>query len=363
MSAWSPISDWPSAPLTADQRDLVSLVDQLTAEIGGDVAEAERDRTPDVVPARIRKVLADTGLLGVGLAAQHGGAGADVATVLLAVQRLAVADPVAAMVVVHQHAAASGAGETDLVAGIVAGRLAVYVDADAARGLDIRPAAERHGSPARLDTGIEPDWIVVRHGHACVAVAWPDQRVVAGSPVRRSGLRGLGTSIANVDVAALFGEGGVGDEALAARARTLWRLGVAAAAIGVAERATAIAARYVRERQQFGAPLIDLPAMQVRLARVVTELGGAWSQLWAAAPRAPAPDPSSSAAVALLTSSVIAAARRAADEALGMLGGYGYVSEFGLTRAVRDLISLSASSTVGLPNLAHSGWIAAGGER
>jgi alkylation response protein AidB-like acyl-CoA dehydrogenase len=115
------------------------------------------------------------------------------------------------------------------------------------------------------------------------------------------------------------------------------RLNIGACALGGGEAALAKALAYMRERTAFGRPIIEFQALQFRLADMAIELEAARSLLWraAAALDAKARDATRLCAMAKKTASD--AGFNTANNALQMLGGYGYLADYGIEKIVRDL--------------------------
>ncbi len=124
--------------------------------------------------------------------------------------------------------------------------------------------------------------------------------------------------------------------ALATLERT--RLGAAAQAVGIAQGATDYANDYAKERIAFGAPINELQAIQFKLADMETRTAAARELLYKAcamADRDPAP-----AGLGKWTSMAKLFASDSAMavtvEAVQVLGGYGYVTDYPVERMMRD---------------------------
>jgi len=115
------------------------------------------------------------------------------------------------------------------------------------------------------------------------------------------------------------------------------RLNIAACSVGGAQAALDRAMAYVQERRAFGRAIADFQATQFRLADMATELEAARSLLWRACAKLDARAPDATAFCAMAKRFATDAGFRVADEALQLLGGYGYLAEYGVEKLVRDL--------------------------
>jgi alkylation response protein AidB-like acyl-CoA dehydrogenase len=115
------------------------------------------------------------------------------------------------------------------------------------------------------------------------------------------------------------------------------RLNIGACALGGGEAALAKALSYMRERRAFGRPIIDFQALQFRLADMATSLEAARSLLWRAAATLDAKAPDATQLCAMAKRVATDAGFNAANDALQLLGGYGYLSDYGIEKIVRDL--------------------------
>jgi hypothetical protein len=141
---------------------------------------------------------------------------------------------------------------------------------------------------------------------------------------------------ARVPVAGLLGEEGQGFR-IAMAGLDGGRLNIAACALGGAQAALDRALEYVQERYAFGRPIAEFQNTQFRLADMRTELEAARALLWRAAAKLDAGAPDATAFCAMAKRFVTDAAHKAADDALQLLGGYGYLAEYGIEKIVRDL--------------------------
>jgi short-chain 2-methylacyl-CoA dehydrogenase len=113
------------------------------------------------------------------------------------------------------------------------------------------------------------------------------------------------------------------------------RIGVAAMGVGLAQGALDQALAYAKERRAFGKPISKFQAIQAKLADMATEIAAArlltYQAAWLKDQRRPF---SLVAAQAKLKTGRLAV--KAADEAVQIHGGYGYIEEYPVCRFYRD---------------------------
>lgn len=113
------------------------------------------------------------------------------------------------------------------------------------------------------------------------------------------------------------------------------RIGIGAQMIGVAQGALDAAAKYIKERKQFGKAIADFQGVQFQVAEMATDLEAARLLVYNAARLKDAGLPfTREAAMAKLFSSN--AANRIASQALELFGGYGYSKEYPAEKFYRD---------------------------
>jgi alkylation response protein AidB-like acyl-CoA dehydrogenase len=115
------------------------------------------------------------------------------------------------------------------------------------------------------------------------------------------------------------------------------RVNIAACSLGGAAAALERARVHVRERRQFGRALADFQATQFKLADMATELEAARLLTWRAAVALDEAAPARSTACAMAKRFATDVGFRVVDEALQLLGGYGYIRDYGIERRLRDL--------------------------
>jgi alkylation response protein AidB-like acyl-CoA dehydrogenase len=122
--------------------------------------------------------------------------------------------------------------------------------------------------------------------------------------------------------------------ALATLERT--RLGAAAQAVGIAQGATDFANGYAKERIAFGKPINELQAIQFKLADMETRTAAARELLYKACAMADRREPGLGKWTSMAKLFASDTAMWVTVEAIQVLGGYGYVTEYPVERMMRD---------------------------
>ena len=115
------------------------------------------------------------------------------------------------------------------------------------------------------------------------------------------------------------------------------RLNIAACSLGGGQAAYDKASRYLVDRQAFGSALIDEPTIRFALADMATALETSRLILWRAASALDNDEADKVTLCAMAKLYVTDSCFEVADRALQLLGGYGYLREYGLEKIVRDL--------------------------
>ncbi len=115
------------------------------------------------------------------------------------------------------------------------------------------------------------------------------------------------------------------------------RLNIAACSLGGAQSALDKALTYTAERKAFGRNIDQFQALQFRLADMETELQAARIFLYAAASKLDAKAHDASKWSAMAKRFVTDTGFKVANDALQLLGGYGYLHDYGIEKLVRDL--------------------------
>ncbi|NML60561.1 acyl-CoA dehydrogenase [Massilia sp. RP-1-19] len=114
------------------------------------------------------------------------------------------------------------------------------------------------------------------------------------------------------------------------------RIGIASQSVGMARAAFDAALAYARDRESFGKPIFEHQAVQFKLSDMATKIEAARQLILHAASMKDAGLPClKEAAMAKLFASEMA--ERVVSDAMQVLGGYGYVSDFPVERIYRDV--------------------------
>ena len=331
------------------------------------VAPGARDRDRnEQFPAELLAEMAELGLLGVNVPAAYGGAEAGATSYALAMMEIAeaCASTAVAMAVTNMCAeliTAFGTEEqkqrhvTRLTSGkAVAGAFALSEPQAGSDASALETRAERtkdgwvlNGSKQWITSGDRAGVMVVwarsggpgAGGLSAFIVEGGTKGLVAGRHEDKMGLRGSTTvplqfEDCRLPTDALLGPEGQGFK-LAMMALDGGRIGIASQACGVARAALAASVRYTRERKAFGKSVSDFQAVRFMLANIQTELAAAELMTLRAAELKESGRPfTREASMAKVFASEMA--NRAADKAVQLHGGYGYIDEFPVERYLRD---------------------------
>jgi len=115
------------------------------------------------------------------------------------------------------------------------------------------------------------------------------------------------------------------------------RINIGCCSLGGAQAALDAAISYTKERKQFGKEISAFQNTQFKLADMVTELEASRMMIYRAANMLDNKLPNAGSACAMAKRYATDACSKIANDALQLHGGYGYLSEYGVERIVRDL--------------------------
>jgi len=203
------------------------------------------------------------------------------------------------------------------------------------------------GAKAWVTHGGEADFYTVfartsdhrSRGVSCFLVPADADGLSAAKPESKMGLTGSTTATIQLDDVVVEDERLIGDEGqglqIALTALDSGRLGIAAAAVGLAQGALDQSVRYAQQRETFGKPIIEHQGLGFLLADMAASVESARATVLAAARRRDRGlDFSRQASVAKLVATD--AAMRVTTDAVQALGGAGYTTEFPVERYMRE---------------------------
>ncbi|ASY18090.1 butyryl-CoA dehydrogenase [Candidatus Planktophila versatilis] len=167
-----------------------------------------------------------------------------------------------------------------------------------------------------------------------------DPGVSFGAPEKKMGFRGSPTRevyFDNVEVGddRRIGEVGKGF-ALAMDTLDHTRITIAAQALGLAQGAFDVAKKYSHERKQFGKEIFDFQGVQFMLADMAIGIESARQLTYAAAAKSERGDKDLRFFSASSKTYATDVAMKVTTDAVQVLGGYGYVSDYPVERMMRD---------------------------
>jgi alkylation response protein AidB-like acyl-CoA dehydrogenase len=351
---------------TTDHDELRAVVRELAEERIAPRA-AEIDEKAEF-PWDLKELLAKQDLLGTCFEEKHGGTNLDTIGQSIVAEEIARADATTSLIPIVQKLGAlpimlAGTDEQKdrYFPRLASGEwLAAFGLTEAAAGSDVasnRMRATRdgdgyvlngskrfitHGSVANLLTvfALTDPEAGGRKGMSAFIVEADTPGFAAPRVEHKMGIRGSPTAEltfddARVPVANRLGEEGDGFKiAMATLDRS--RLGIAAQAVGIAQGALDAAVGYAADRQQFGQRVVDFEGIQFMLADMASQTEAARQLTYAAAARV---DAQASDLPYWTSSAKLVAgdtAMKVTTDAVQVLGGYGYISEYPVERMMRD---------------------------
>jgi alkylation response protein AidB-like acyl-CoA dehydrogenase len=349
--------------LPQEHRDFRATIRQIVDEKVRPRA-AEIDATGEY-PWDVRKLFAEQDILALPFAAEYGGTGTGTLMLQIAVEEIAKACASSALVLMVQELGTLsiqlfGTDELKerLLPRCASGEWSpAFALSEPEAGSDpasMRTTAVRDGDSWVINGN--KNWITnsgVADFYVVFALSDRENRRLSAFVVEKDregfsvgklehklGIKGSPTGSPVFDDVRVPDENLIGTEgkglsiALATLERT--RLGAAAQAVGIAQGATDYANAYAKERIAFGKPINELQGIQFKLADMETRTAAARELLYKAcamADRGEAGLGKYSSMAKLFASDT---AMWVTVEAIQVLGGYGYVSEYPVERMMRD---------------------------
>ena len=352
---------------TDEGQDLIDLTREICAkELRPKVDEAERAAaTDESFPTEVFRTLGAAGLLSLPLPEEHGGYGQPYEVYLQVVEEIASAwMSVAVGVSVHAltayPVATFGTAEQQaaLLPGMLSGdQLGAYCLSEPLAGSDIASMTTRatrdgdeyviKGRKAWISHAGHADYYTTfartsddgGRGLSCIVVPADAEGISFGAPERKMGLHCDTVREVILDDVRVPADRRIGEEgrgmAIALSALDAGRLGIAAAATGLAQGALDLATGYAKERQQFGRAIGSFQGLSFLLADMEAAVTSARATYLHAARLKDAGRPyGKEAAVAKLVATDTA--MTVTTDAVQVLGGAGYTQDFPAERYMRE---------------------------
>ncbi len=354
---------------TEEQKLMVSAVAQLATKLRGQIRANEK---LGGLPEEVRKTAFEMGLGGaVAVPESHGGAGLGMVTAVLLEEALAHGDPSAPFAL--GGAGSLGTALAELANGEQASAALSEVGSwdrvGAVAWSEPRPNRERPGFTTRA-TREGDGWIIegeksfvlgadraaafVVFAQVDADAGWggigaflvPRERVKVGAPLAKLGLDLASACTVKLDAvrvpdsARLAGNGDFIRSTL--RFFTKEGLKVAARAVGLSQAAFDIALDYVSNRRAFGKPIGHFQAVAFTLADRAIDIDAARAlvaraaALWDQPDRTEAMEKEALVASAFAISYSLEAAMKAADDAVQLHGGAGFMRDYPVEKLMRD---------------------------
>ncbi len=346
-----------------EAEELIKLTRQIAADrLAPAAAAAEEAGT---FPRDAFRLLGSSGLLSLPYPEEYGGGAQPYETYLQMLEELGSAwMSVAVGVSVHSLScyplAEFGTVEqrAALLPRLLTGDLlGAYCLSEAQAGSDVSAIATRarpdgdgwrlSGTKSWITHGGHADFYTVfartdddpTRGLSCFLVDAGVDGLSFGAPERKMGLTASSTTLVNLDDVRVSGDRLVGAPGMGMRialsALDSGRLGIAAAATGLAQAALDVAVAYAKQREQFGKAIGEFQGLQFLLADMTAAVGAARATyLHAARMRDRGIRFTRAAACAKLIATD--AAMRVTTDAVQVLGGAGYTKDFPVERYLRE---------------------------
>ncbi|MDJ0950805.1 MAG: acyl-CoA dehydrogenase family protein [Alphaproteobacteria bacterium] len=327
----------------------------------------EWDRTAEVPMDTLRE-MGGLGLLGMVIPEEWGGAGADYASYVLALEEISAGDGGVSTIMSVNNAPVGAAISTfgttaqkerflrPLARGEIIGAFALTEPQAGSDAANLRTRARREGNKYVLNgtkqfitsgsiAGVNMVFAVTdpeigKKGISAFLVPTDTPGYRVASVEKKLGQRASDTCqivFEDMEVTPdlLLGEEGEGYKIALANLEA-GRVAIAAQATGMARAAYEAALDYAKERTSFGKPLIEHQALAFRLADMATKIEAARQLYMHAAHLRDAGEPClKEASMAKLFASEMA--EEVCSAALQIHGGYGYLNDFPVERIYRDV--------------------------
>jgi alkylation response protein AidB-like acyl-CoA dehydrogenase len=351
---------------SAEHHELRAIVRELATERIAPRA-ADIDATAEF-PWDLKELLAQQDLLGTCFAEEHGGTNLDTIAQTILVEEIARADATTSLIPIVQKLGAlpiilAGSDEQKdrYFPRLASGEwLIAFALTEAAAGSDVAANRMRathdgdgyvlsgskrfitHGSVANVLTAFaltDPE-AGGRKGMSAFIVETDTPGFAVARVEHKMGIRGSPTAELIFDGVRVPVDNRIGADGdgfrIAMETLDRSRLSIAAQAVGIAQGALDAAVAYAADRRQFGQRVADFQGIQWMLADMTSQTEAARQLTYAAAARV---DANASDLPYWTSSAKLVAgdtAMRVTTDAVQVMGGYGYITEYPVERMMRD---------------------------
>jgi alkylation response protein AidB-like acyl-CoA dehydrogenase len=350
--------------LASEEKMLIDMVRDLAREKVAPRA-AEIDATGEF-PWDMKELLAQQDIFAMPFPEEYGGLGSSELSILMVIEELAKACATTSLLLCVQQLGSlpillAGTDEQKqrFIPKLASGEwLAAYALTEPGSGSDagaMRTRAEKRGDTyvlnglkhfitnagvAHINTVFAVTSDQGTRGISAFVVEGDRPGFHMGKVENKMGIRGSQTGELVFEDCEIPAENLLGNEgegfkiALATLDRT--RPGIAAQALGIAQGALDFAVEYAKQRVQFGKPIWDNQAIQFMLADMDIQVEAARQLVYHVGELMDAGTPRFSRESAIAKTYASDAAISVTNDAIQVLGGYGYMKEFPVERMMRD---------------------------
>jgi len=350
--------------LSEDENLFLSTVRQFAQQqIAPLVRRMDEEQHMD--PGLLRKLF-ELGLMGIGISEQHGGSGGTFFDSVIAVEAISAVDPAVGVLVDVQNTLVAAAlmrwateeQKKKYLTRLATDTVGAYALSEASSGSDafaLQTRAELRGNAYVINgrkifitNGNEAGIFIVfatidpaagYKGVTAFILEKGTRGFTVGHKEDKLGIRASSTcelifDDCTIPAAQLLGAPGQGYK-IAMETLNEGRIGIGAQMLGLAEGAWGHAAKYAKERKQFGKPIAEFQAMQFQLAEMATDIEAARLMVYNAARlRDAGKELRKEAAMCKYFASHTA--ERVASLAVEVFGGSGFVRDYPVEKLYRD---------------------------
>lgn len=346
------------------QLEMMAATEKLCHQLLPMARSAHAEGTPEALN-RLRKVMAENGLLGLNLPTEYGGLNMPLLDTLLLLQTVQRVDSTMGGLTHRTSTGAVGAvlelGDEEhkrqYVAGVARGEIGISI------GIT-EPEAGSAATAMKTRARIEGDDVVINGQKLFISAARDNHATLLYCRFGDTGRAGdIGALLLPHDAPGLtisngtlnmagerqyelyFSDCRVPRKNILAQGHAFGklisvynveRLGSIARMLGSAQASYDYALNYVKERRQFGRDLADFQGLQWMLAEMKVKLDAAQLLTWRAASNTSAGLPSP-LETSIAKVYVAQAAKEICDDAIQLLGGYGYMTEYPVEARYREV--------------------------